>query len=139
MKKSAFLFLLSAALFSCHHDVTQEDISAINGYWEISQTVGKDGLKKDFKINETIDYFQVRNNKGFRKKVMPQFDGRYIINDQKEDLGVKKDGDDFYICYVTPYGKWRDRITEVNAVELVLTDSSGTEFHYKRPVKFSVK
>ncbi|WP_146185073.1 hypothetical protein [Flavobacterium pallidum] len=139
MKKITFLLLIAIVCYSCKTDVKKESLSHINGYWEIVQTISATGQKKDFKINETIDYFEIKDNKGFRKKVMPQFDGHYIVNDQKEDVEIKEEKQYFYICYMTPYGKWRDKIEEVSAEEMVLVDSSGMEYHYKRPVKFSLK
>jgi len=69
MKKTitiAFLFILSA----CHQKVTTQDISKLNGYWEIEKVTFFDGAKKEYKYNESFDYFQIKGNKGFRKKMM---------------------------------------------------------------------
>ena len=74
MKKAITFFLLGILLYSCKQNVTEQDINKINGYWEIKKVVLKDGEKKDYKVNETIDYFQLKDSKGFRQKVMPQLD-----------------------------------------------------------------
>jgi hypothetical protein len=139
MKNTLLLLLIATVCGSCKNDIKSENLPLINGYWEITETISAKGKKKEFKMNETIDYFEIKNNKGFRKKVMPQFDGRYIVNDQQEDLEIKEEKQHFYICYMTPYGKWKDEIREVDEEELILVDAEGMEYHYKRPVKFSVK
>ena len=69
---------------SCKQAISEKDIAKINGYWEIENVVLADGTKKDYKINETIDFFEIKDNNGFRQKVMPQLDGTYLTNDIKE-------------------------------------------------------
>lgn len=139
MKKTLVLLLLFFGLSSCRTEVSPKDIVNINGYWEIKETVLADGNSKPFKVSETIDFFEIKNNKGFRKKVMPQIDGTYLVNDQQEHIELKEEKNHFYINYDTPYGKWRDEVISVTPEALVLLNKEGIEFHYKRPVKFSIK
>lgn len=139
MKKPLFLLLVIIGLSSCRTEVSPKDIANINGYWEIRETVSADGNTKPFKVSETIDFFEIKNNKGFRKKVMPQIDGTYLVNEQQETIELKEENKRFYINYTTPYSKWRDEVISVSPEELVLLNKEGTEFHYKRPVKFSIK
>ena len=82
---SIFTFLL---LVSCQSEIKKEDLSKLNGYWEIKEVSMPSGEKKDYKVNETIDYFQVKNNVGFRQKVMPRFDGKFGTNDIKEEIKI---------------------------------------------------
>jgi hypothetical protein len=138
MKKTIVLFI-GLALFSCNQKIEKNDIPKINGYWEIEKVVLPDGKEKEYKINETIDYFQVKGNKGFRKKVMPQFDGTYLVNDQKEDIVIFEKKGDFFIEYTTPYGKWKEQLLEISADELVLKNQQNLEYHYKKPIPFSIK
>ena len=138
MKKSILIFLV-AALVGCHPKPSKQDLANINGYWEIEQVVLADGQKKAYKINETIDYFELKDGKGFRKKVMPQFDGRYLVNDLKENLTVLEKNGDFFLQYDTPYGKWKEQLLEVSTSELILKNDSQVEYHYKKPQLFSLK
>ncbi len=139
MKKTVGFFVLTLMLISCKQTITSKDIAKINGYWEIEKVELPDGEDKDYKVNPTIDYFEVKNNKGFRQKVMPQFDGTYLTNNLKETIQVTEESGDFYINYTTQYGKWKEEIIEIKDSVLVLKNKEDLAYHYKRSVPFSVK
>jgi len=138
MKKILFLFVLSLAL-SCKQKITDADISNLNGYWEIEKVELPDGDKKEYKVNETIDFFKIEENKGFRKKVMPQLDGTFLTNDIQEDIVIAVKDGDATIQYKTTYASWNEEIIELTKDKLVVKNEQDLEYHYKRPVKFSVK
>lgn len=137
--KKIILGLLVFLVISCQSKVNKEDISKLNGYWEIENAVLSDGTKKEYKINETIDYFEVKNNIGFRKKVMPQFDGKYLVNDQQEKIKIIEKDNKFFIEYATLYAKWTEEILKISDNELVLKNKKDLEYHYKKATPFSVK
>ena len=138
MKRILLLIVLVSAL-SCKQKITEADLSNLNGYWEIEKVELPDGDKKEYKVNETIDFFKIEANKGFRKKVMPQLDGTYLTNDIQEDVVVViKDGD-ASLQYKTTYASWKEEIIELTKDKLVVKNQQELEYHYKRPVKFSVK
>lgn len=139
MKNTITILLFGLLLVSCKQSITDQDIAKINGYWEIQKVILKDGDKKDYKVNETIDYFELKNNKGFRQKVMPQFDGTFRTNDIKETISVNKEDNIFYINYVTTYGKWKEEIIEIHDSVLVLKNKDELEYHYKKFKPFSLK
>ena len=139
MKNTITILLFGLLLVSCKQSITDQDITKINGYWEIQKVILKDGDKKDYKVNETIDYFELKNNKGFRQKVMPQFDGTFRTNDIKETISVNKEDNIFYINYATTYGKWKEEIIEIHDSILVLKNNDELEYHYKKFKPFSLK
>jgi hypothetical protein len=145
MKNRIAFLLLATLLFSCKQDITEQDITKINGYWEIKKVILKDGEKKDYKINETIDYFQLRQAQsdkkwnGFRQKVMPQLDGTYKTNNLKEALSVTSENGSYYVNYSTSYGKWKEEIIEIQDSVLVLKNKDDLEYNYKRYKPFSLK
>lgn len=138
MKRILLLIVLVSAL-SCKQKITEADLSNLNGYWEIEKVELPDGDKKEYKVNETIDFFKIEANKGFRKKVMPQLDGTYLTNDVQEDVVVViKDGD-ASLQYKTTYASWKEEIIELTKDKLVVKNQQEIEYYYKRPAKFSVK
>lgn len=138
MKRILLLIVLVSAL-SCKQKITEADLSNLNGYWEIEKVELPDGDKKEYKVNETIDFFKIEANKGFRKKVMPQLDGTYLTNDIREDVVVViKDGD-ASLQYKTTYASWKEEIIELTKDKLVVKNQQEIEYYYKRPAKFSVK
>lgn len=132
-------FLALLVFISCKQTITDADVQHINGYWEIEKVILPDGDKKEYKVNETIDFFKIDNNKGFRKKVMPQIDGTYLTNDIQEDvLVVFKDGAAL-LQYKTTYASWKEEIIALTKDKLVVENQQDLEYHYKRPIKFSMK
>lgn len=139
MKNTITLFLSLLLLVSCNQSITDEDIAKLNGYWEIKKVILKDGEKKDYKINETIDYFQLKDKKGFRQKVMPQLDGTYKTNNLKETISISSENGTYFVNYSTSYGKWKEEIIEIQDSVLVLKNKDDLEYNYKRYQPFSLK
>jgi hypothetical protein len=157
MKNTSLLRLLANVpvllfimlLISCHSNVKKEDIKKLNGYWEIKQVKFSTGKTKDYKINETIDYFELRHpeasgqfeNKvvGFRQKVMPQFDGKFQTNGIKENIKVVENDNSFFLEYDTKYGKWKEEIITIQDSILVLKNKENLEYTYKKFKPFSLK
>lgn len=139
MKKALYILVLAFVFTSCKQTITDQDINKINGYWEIEKVLLKDGEKKDYKMNETVDHFQVSNNKGFRKKLMPQFDGTYLTNDVVEKISISSKDGSYFINYSTSYGKWQEEIIEIKDSTLVLKNKEEQEYYYKKYQGFSLK
>ncbi len=131
MKKIyAVLFILF--LSSCNQRITQEDLSKLNGYWEIEKVILPDGTEKEYAINETFDYFQIQSNKGFRKKVKPQLNGRFFVDDQSEKVEISIEQEQVLLSYSTPYSKWRENLVTLTDEKLVLVNKAKMIYHYKK-------
>ena len=139
MNKNYFIILVSILISSCSQSIKKQDLSKLNGYWEIQKVVLDDGTKKDYSVNETIDFFEFKDNVGFRKKVTPQLDGTYLVNNQYEKISISEKENDFFINYSTQYTKFKEQIVEIQDSVLVLKNEQNVEYHYKKPIPFSVK
>ena len=138
MKKTGLL-LFALLLISCHSNVKKEDIKKLNGYWEIKQVKFSTGKTKDYKINETIDYFELKNKEGFRQKVMPQLDGKFQTNNIKENIKVVEKDNSFFIEYNTKFGNWKEEILTIEDSTLVLKNKENLEYTYKKFKPFPFK
>lgn len=138
MKKIGLL-LFTLLLISCHTSVTKEDLKKLNGYWEIKQVTLSDGNTKDYKVNETIDFFEIKNSNGFRQKVMPQFDGKFKTNGFKETINIVEKDRAFFIEYTTKYGKWKEEILTIEDSTLVLKNKENLKYTYKKFKPFIFK
>jgi hypothetical protein len=128
--KNLFVSLL---FISCQQKIVPSDIAKINGYWEIEKVVFSEGKDKDYTINESYDFFQIDSkNNGFRKKVMPQLDGTFIVNDTYESLKVRFADDKVFLDYVTPYAKWSEELISVSKDKIVFKNAEKTEYNYKK-------
>jgi hypothetical protein len=133
MKNIVGFLLVSFLFISCQQKIKPEDISKINGYWEIEKVGFDKGEDKQYGMNESYDYFEIgKNNYGFRKKVMPQLDGTFIVNDTYENIKIRFKEDKVYIEYATPYAKWTEELITVSDKELVLKNDEKKEYHYKK-------
>ena len=130
----AFFLLLSA----CQQKVTPNDIAYLNGYWEIEKVVFSNGSKKEYTYNESYDYFQIKENSGFRKKVMPQLDGRFLVNNQIEKIKITFENEDVYINYTTPIAKWKEKIEAISKDKLIIINASKAQYHYKKAIPINI-
>ena len=139
MKQFFYSLLFLIVLISCQQQVSPESISKINGYWEIKKVELPDGQEKEYKINETVDYFEWKENTGFRKKVTPQFDGSFLTNDEMEAIKISDSSGVYKIEYKTAFDQWSEDIVEITDSVLVLKNKQNLEYHYKRFKPFSIK
>jgi len=139
MKNITLLLFTSLVLLSCSDKVDKDDLDKLSGYWEIEKVVTPDDKEKEYSINPTIDFFQLKGKSGFRKKVMPQLDGKYLVDDLSEAITVSEEKDKFYITYKTNYATWKEEITALSEDKLVLKNSHDMEYHYKKPIPFTLK
>ncbi|HRG18325.1 MAG TPA: hypothetical protein PLP39_04495 [Flavobacterium lutivivi] len=137
MNKISLLFVLIC--FSCSKKIEKDELKNINGYWEIKSVKTSDGVSKQYKVNETIDYFEIKKNKGFRQKVMPQFDGKFLTNGVQEEVTIIEKNNEFYLEYKTKYGKWRETLITISDSTMELKNVDNTVYNYKRFVPFSLK
>ena len=138
MKKLS-IWVVFLTLISCHSIVKKEDVNKINGYWEIKKVGLPNGGKKEYKVNETIDYFELKDNHGFRQKVMPQFDGKFKTNGTREIINIVENKNAFFIEYSTKYGKWQEEIITIEDSTLVLKNQGNIEYTYKKFKPFIFK
>jgi hypothetical protein len=139
MKNTFGILFLSFLFISCQQRIQREDISKINGYWEIDKVVFDQGKDKEYGINESYDYFQMdKNNNGFRKKVVPQLDGTFVVNNSQESVKVRFEDNKAFIDYATPYAKWSEELVAISNEELVLKNAEKKEYHYKKAVPINI-
>ncbi len=126
------ILVLSLLFLGCKQEIKPADIAKLNGYWEIEKVVFDKGEQKDYKMNETFDFFQIKNNKGVRTKVMPQFDGTFLTTDTFENVSVRFAGEQVFLDYKTDYAKWSEEIVSLSDTQLVVKNPQKIEYHYKK-------
>ena len=137
--KKYIILLVAVMAVSCGKTVSEEDLSHLNGYWSIEKAVMPDESVKEYKVNPTIDYFEIKDKEGFRKKVMPQVDGTYRTNNSSEDISIVTEEGKTYISYVTEFAKWKEQILELDSDHLVLKNEQDIEYYYTKPEPFTLK
>ena len=140
MKNTLAILFVSFLFISCQQKLKPEDIPKINGYWEIEKVVFDEGKDKNYTINESYDYFKInKNNIGFRKKVMPQLDGTFLVNDTQENVKVRFENDKVFLDYATPYAKWSEELIMISNDKLVFKNAENKEYHYKKAAPINLE
>lgn len=130
--KPSISFILLLILSSCSQGVDKNDLKNINGYWEIEEVTLPSGEKKSYTVNTLIDYFELEDTKGFRKKVAPQLDGTFKTNEDEEAIEVLFEGSETILQYSTPFHKWKETIIKADENRLVLKNENKVVYTYKR-------
>ena len=138
MKKGVLVLFILLAV-SCQKKFAANEYGKLNGYWEIEKVVFPDGSEKKYVVNETVDYFEINDNHGFRKKMMPQLNGKYMGNGLAEKITVTFKDDKAFFDYTTDYAKWQEQVVAISRDNLVLKNKQGIEYHYKKPIPFTLK
>lgn len=131
MKRISLLFIVILVI-SCSPS-PESYLEHVNGYWEIKEVIFTDGNKKVYKYNETIDYISVNDSlKGFRKKLKPGFNSKYITSEDTEGITVKIENDSLNFYYKTPFGNWKETVIMANREQLKVVNDRETVYIYKR-------
>lgn len=133
MKKSVIVLFIAFVVTSCTQKVSKEETQKLNGYWEIEKVLMADGSEKDYKINMMYDFFEIgKDYKGFRKKVTPQLDGKYLADDTAEAVEITQKDDKVYLNYKTDYATWKEELKSISEDKMVILNQQEIEYHYKK-------
>ncbi len=132
-----FLILCGSLSLSCNRQSPEEKLAHLNGYWEITEVEMDNGAVKEYSISTTIDYIEIHNNEGFRKKVAPNLSGGFTVTDDAEKIIVKIENDSLNLYYSTLFDSWKETVLKANEMELEILNSDKKRFKYKRFEKFN--
>lgn len=131
MNKVVFfgIFLL---LVACQNKISQEELTLLNGYWEIDKVTMANGQTKEYKVNTTIDYIEVKELSGYRKKVYPKFDGTFDTSDDAEHFTIIMQQDRFEIHYKSELSEWVEVLKSLDSSSFSVTNTENITYYYKR-------
>ncbi len=133
MKKLLPIILISTnLLISCSKNNPKEQFANLSGYWEIKKVETPYGKKVEYKINESIDYINLKDSTGYRVKVLPRIDGKFTTNKDKEQIRVQIENDSLRMYYTTPYDEWMETVLKADGEELKVKNSLGAVYTYKK-------
>ena len=131
LKKIAFITLWISAV-SCNSSSPQEKIENLNGYWSISKVETNEGKTKEYSFSSTVDYFEIQNDQGFRKKVQPKLDGTYTVTDDVENVVVKTENDRINLYYSTEMDQWKETLIASEENKITFENEYGNKYTYER-------
>ncbi|WP_110688273.1 lipocalin family protein [Salegentibacter sediminis] len=132
MNKIILYSLIGIVLLSCNKQDPEAQVKYIEGYWEIDKAELPGDSVRKYSINENIDYFEITDSTGFRKKLQPQFDGSYKTSAKAEELRIKIEDDSLRLYYKTPFDQWKETLLEADEEKMSILNKDGIIYHYKK-------
>ena len=88
-------------------------------------------------MNTSIDFIQLKEEKGYRKKMKPQFDGTYDTSKDVENFEVSDINETFTLRYKNEFSEWEEKLVELDSVSFSVINQEGITYKYKRfePIK----
>ena len=133
MRTSRIIYycLICLTILSCEKK-QEKQIEKITGYWEIKHVEENGTLVKEYNISTTIDYFEVRDDlSGFRKKVSPVINGKYIVSKHSSPFSLKTEDESLYLIYNINGNQFKEEILKATKTELIISNDQGFTYTYK--------
>ena len=129
-----YVYILVAliGLVGCNNKVDKLDLPYLNGYWEIEKVTFPDGSEKEYVVNTSIDYIEINDLKGYRKKVQPNFSGTYITSNDAELFTIYENKGVFTLNYKTELSEWHEKIVNLSENKFTVLSEENIKYHYKR-------
>lgn len=132
MRKITLLFSIFVVVLGCSKPISTQELTHLNGYWEIQEVKTSDGDTKEYQSNNNVDYFELKELNGTRSKVISLIDGTIKSNGIKENFVVIDSANATYLKYQTEYSKWVEKIDKVSEDQLILINANDIKYTYKR-------
>ena len=126
------LFLVLLPLVVSCTQTPDEQLALLNGYWEIASVETAEGIKKEYGISQNIDFIEVQNGKGIRKKLQPDLSGNFKTNAASENIDVAIKDNTVTLTYTTAFDSWSEEIIAIDQTKLTVVNQEGTTYHYRR-------
>ena len=128
------ILLLFVIFSSCTQKVEVSKINLINGYWEIQKVDDANGNEKEYKINEFYDYFDIKNNIGFHKKVQWLPTNKFLVNDDQDNLKIIVKKDKVFLKFYSEFGTHIDELASISDNEMILVSKEKVKFYYHKVI-----
>lgn len=132
IKLAFFITLLALVTTACSTPDAEKMIPYLNGYWEIETVEMEDGSIKEFGVANWVDYIEIGNNNGIRKKVSPTLQGGFLVTHDFEEVHVKIENDSLNLYYTTEFDNWKETVLKADEQNLVILNQDQKKYTYKR-------
>ncbi|UJH67899.1 hypothetical protein [Allomuricauda sp. SCSIO 65647] len=119
-------------LFGCGSSVSESELTLLNGYWEIEKVVFSDGSTKEYRSSLTLDYIELDDKKGFRKKVYPKLDGSFETTDDAEFFTIEPTSKGYILNYDTGLSEWQETLVAISENGFSVANEANLIYTYKR-------
>lgn len=132
MNRIFLILIVSTLVVSCKQQSPEEQLKNLSGYWEIKSVEFPNGEEKNYSISTTIDYIQIEDTVGIRKKAQPQLDGTFKVSENTETFTTKIEEDSLHLYYSTPYDNWKETVLYAKDSTLHILNKDKNIYKYKK-------
>lgn len=131
--KKLILLIPIFFLVSCSKNDPQEQLNKLNGYWQIEKVEMENDSVIEYGLSQYIDYIEIKDSTGFRKKLKPKIDGGFInVSNDSENIKAKIENNSLFLYYSTPFDEWKEEVLEATKEELVILNQDDKKYYYQR-------
>ncbi|MFD0931188.1 hypothetical protein ACFQ0R_01105 [Psychroflexus salinarum] len=129
--KFNYLLISFVILVSCNSKPDFKEVSKLNGFWEIEKAETPYG-DKSYEMNQMVDYFQIEDSIGFRKKMQPNLLGNYQSSQNREYFTIEDYEDSLVLVYKNEYDTWSETLLSIEEDKFVVKNKQNFIYTYKR-------
>tara|TARA_B100000989_G_scaffold116604_1_gene85812 strand:- start:197 stop:601 length:405 start_codon:yes stop_codon:yes gene_type:complete len=128
------LLILIFSIFFCCSNHKKNNFQDLNGFWLIEKAIAPNGEKKIYKNVEEVDFFEIIGEKGYRKKVISSINSlnNFFSNNDTLFFSLNFKKNKVFFKYLRNDFNWEEELVKLNKKELMLMDSKGVIFVYKK-------
>ena len=117
--------------FGCKDEITPANLNELNGYWNIDFITHKNETFYPKGATKLVDFYVIKDQKGFRKKVQPQFDNKFLVTEDLNNFNIFFKGTDCFMKFETLWDQWEEKIILLSNDKLIL-EHQNNRYHYSR-------
>ena len=76
--------------------------------------------------------FYIKDLEGYRKKVTPQSNGRFMVTLHQANLNITKENGEFTLRYLNKNKAYFEKIKKIDSQQLIILDKEGYIYKYNR-------
>ena len=130
MSKS-LLIIMMLIFTGCKDAIKPANLNKLNGYWKIDFIAHKNETFHLKGAAKLVDFYEISNQNGVRKKVQPKFDNKFSVTGDLNNFKIVFDGNDCFMKFETLWDQWQEKIIILNNYELIL-EHQNNRYHYSR-------
>ena len=127
----SFVIIMILISVGCKDSITPADLNQLNGYWKIDFITHKNETFNPKGPSKLLDFYEINDQNGIRKKVQPQFDNKFFVTVDQNNFKIIFVGSDCFIKFETLWDQWQERILKLNNDKLIL-EHQNNRYHYSR-------
>ena len=115
----------------CKDAIKPANLNKLNGYWKIDFITHKNETFHLKGAGKLVDFYQISNQNGIRKKVQPKIDNKFSVTEDLNNFKIVFEGNDCFMKFETRSDQWQEKIVILNNDKLIL-EHQQNRYHYSR-------